>query len=213
MAERTVLKEVEFARWYSDNTILFKRVRASYPHIHTKGKDGKNKAGEIIPGRFGLVGMAPKKFHEKTKKLAVEVINHLMAEAKIAKIKPENKFFRDGDNSDKDVYEEHWLIACSESRPPKVRGSNNKILKPTDSESELIYGGAWCNILARPWVQNNEFGKRVNAGIVAYQVIPTPDGQSDEPFGEGTRISDDDVDETFDNEASEADWADDADDL
>ena len=55
----------------------------------------------------------------------------------------------------------------------------------------MIYGGCWVNILVRPWFQNNKYGKRVNAGVVAVQFR-----KDDEPFGSG-RISDDEIDEAF----------------
>lgn len=194
-ATRTVVKDVGKAILYSDGTILVKEVRASYPHIFKPyvGDDGGD-------GKYGIVGLMPKtKDYFPAKDLIRDLIKQTIIENKQKDLPAANKFLRDGNLKAREEYDGMYTINASEVRRPAARDNRRDpktgkaaILKPGEDE-DRIYAGCWVNILIRPWWQNNKFGKKVNAGLVAVQFV-----RDDESFGQG-RISEDDVSETFDD--------------
>lgn len=204
---RTVVKQVDKAVQYNDGTIRLDELRASFPHVFHpyKGNDDDNSKGS-----FRIVGLMPKtKIYFPAKNLLRDRINEILKDNKIPALKNELKFLRDGDLEGRSEYEGMYTINAGEVRRPQVRSNRrdpatNKpaILKPGEDD-DIIYGGCWVNILIRPWWQNNKWGKRVNAGLVAVQFV-----RDDEAFGQG-RIADEAVDETFDEFAGEGSGFDD----
>lgn len=180
MAQLVIEKQVSNAVLYTNGMIMFKNVRASYPHVD-KAFKGKGQEGDA---KFSITGMLPKETHVAAKDLAVEVMNRLMKEAKCAKLAGDKKFCRNGDDSSQAEYENHWTVSASESRRPSVRDRRGELILDEQKIADMIYGGCYVNILVRPWFQDNDYGKRVNAGLVGVQFVK--DG---EPFGEG-RIDD-----------------------
>lgn len=189
MAARKAVKTVKNAILYDDGLIKVMNVRFSHPHLDAayKGKDDKGVA------KFSVTGMLPKSSHAAAKKLIEERIAEVMKENKVKALAADKKFLKDGDESDKPEYEGHWTISCREERRPPLRDIDKEIVDPSDAK-EVFYGGCWGSILLRPWYQNNDFGKRVNSGLVAVRK-----SKDDEAFGEG-RITDEEVDEAFDDE-------------
>jgi hypothetical protein len=185
---REIKKRVKNAILYTDGTIRISGVRFSYPHLKKpyKGDDDKGEA------KFGVVGLMPKKTHRAAKDLIKERIDELLAENKVKALAADKKFLRDGDQSGKDGYEGMYTVSARESRRPPLRNRDNSVVEPEDA-AEVFQPGFWGDILIRPWYQNNKFGKRVNAGLSSVQFV-----KKDEVFGEG-RISDDDLDDTFEN--------------
>lgn len=201
-AQRTVVKRVANAVQYSDGTVRVDNVRFSYPHVF--------KAHAVNEGdtpAFGITGLLPKATHVEARKLLSEMIQQVQKAAKIETVAADKKFLRDGDRKDEDGQfirpkEErgHWTVNAREQRRPAVRGPNKEVL--TSEDADKIYGGCWGNILIRPWAQNNKFGKRINAGLTAVQLGRTPSGADDSAFGEG-RISDEEIDDTFESAEAE----------
>ena len=182
---RSVVKTVTHGKLYSDGTILVEDVRCSYPHVF------KAAAFEGGEPSYSVVLLLPKaKAYAGVKELIDGQIKAVVAEAK-GKMPPADKLFiRDGDATDKPENEGAWTISAREKKRPAVRDADKSVLGAEDSEK--IYGGCYISCLIRPWYQDNKYGKRVNANLVAVQF--RKDG---EPFGEG-RISDAEIDDTFD---------------
>lgn len=189
---RTPVKKVKNAILYDDGTIKVMNVRYSHPHLDKPYK-GKNDSGEA---KFSVTGMLGKDTHVAAKKLIDARIEEVMKENKVKALASDKKFLKDGDESDKPEYEGFWTISCRESRRPPLRDIDKEIVDPSDAK-EVFYGGCWGSILLRPWYQNNDFGKRVNAGLVAVRK-----SKDDEAFGEG-RITDEEVDEAFNDDEDE----------
>lgn len=183
-----------FCVLYSDGTIRIDWVRFSYPHLRKPYK-GEDDGGEP---KFGIVGLLPKKTHAKAKTLIKRRIEELLAEHKIKALAPDKKFLRDGDHSDKEEAHGHYTVSARETRRPPLRNKDNSVVEPEDAD-EVFQPGYWGSILVRPWYQNNKWGKRVNAGLSSVQFI-----LKDEVFGEG-RISDEDLDDTFEDYSDEDD--------
>lgn len=189
---RVILEEGENYRIYDDGTILVRNVRFSYPHLDKPW--AKNPEKETP--KYGIVGMMPKKTHKaaivRVRKYADDLIDAQKGEnSKI--FKKDMKFIRDGNDSGKEQYLEHWTINASETKRPSVRGKDTKPI-PQDQIAEAIPPGYYGDILIRPWWMNNEHGKRVNAGLSAVQVKR---GRPEDRIGEGG-VSEEDIDETFD---------------
>lgn len=198
---RTIVKEVKgqgalknkvIGRLYDDGTILCIDVRFSYPHIG-EPYAGTNDKGEPGTPKYGVVGMLPKDTHAPLKDLIVEEMTKILREQKIEfkNFPAEKKFMRNGDQSGKEAYVGHWIVSTREERQPAIRNGKLERLRDKKEIADLFYGGAWGAILIRPWWQSNKYGKRVNAGLSAIQFI-----RHDDAFGEG-RISDDEIDDTF----------------
>ncbi len=170
---------------YTNGMVKIENVRFSYPHLDKpyKGKDAKPDA----KGKFSIKGM----IKESTHKAAMEVLNEriaeLMAEKKVKRIPGKDRFLRDGNEEKEEVYEDHWIISASEERRPAVRDKRAQLVTDADEIAELIEGGYWGHILIRPWFQDNDYGQKVNAGLVGVQHV-----KDDETFGTG-RIDDTDA--------------------
>lgn len=172
---------------YSDGLIRIDGVRFSYPHLRKPyAGDGDGEA------KYGVVGLLPKKGNDAAKKLIESRIEELLKENKVKAIASDKKFLRDGDESDKEDHNGYWTISARETRKPPLRNSRGESVEPDDID-ELFQPGYWGSILIRPWFQNNNYGKRVNAGLSSAQMIC-----QDETFGEG-RISDEDLDDIYDS--------------
>lgn len=203
---RTIVKQVKNAILYDDGCIRVDGVIASYPHL-----DKPWKKNEKDKEKFSITGLAPKETHAEAKGLLVEVINSLLAGAKMGKIGAEHKFVRNGDGEDgplKPETEGMWIIKASENpdRPPKVRDERTKIMTPSET-LKRIYAGCVINVLIRPWAQNNDFGKKINANLIAVQFVR--DGTR---IGEAA-IDDDDAWEELEVETAALDQLDDDEDL
>lgn len=190
---REIKKKVKNAILYTDGLIKVSGVRFSYPHLDKPYKgDGDGEA------KFGLVGMMPKATHKAAHGLVQERIDELLKENKVKKLPADKLFLRDGDDSSRDEYEDHWTISARETRRPPLRDRQNQVVEPEDAK-DVFQPGFWGDILIRPWYQNNKFGKRVNAGLSSVQFV-----RKDETFGEG-RISDEDLDDAFEDYGEEED--------
>lgn len=228
MAALILVKEVENAKLFQDGKdgpllVYIENVRLSFPAIgHMKedeGDDGnKRKAYKGVP-------MLPKATHVEAKNLFVEVMNKLMKDNDV-KIPPEYRCIKNGDDTDREEYQGHWVISCSESRRPAARDrKGNLYLDPkkiTDGDEveavldkidEIFHGGVYVNILIRPWYFNGttkkspkKYPKRICAGLTGIQFFK--DGPS---FGQG-RIDDSNVWGSADNDDSDDDNDDDDDD-
>lgn len=201
---REIVQKAKNIIVYSDGTIRIDNVRASYPHLD---KPWAKNPDKDTP-KFSLTGLALKETHDEVKKVIVEVMNKLLQSSKIGKLGSEHKFFRNGDDSGKDENEGHWIIKASENanRRPSVRDRRGNLVSEKDI-AEMIYAGCFVNMLIRPWVQNNEHGKKINANLIGVQFVK--DG---ERFGEAP-INDDDAWDTLDDEDDLSTDLDDDDDL
>lgn len=196
---------------YTNGTIRVDNVRFSYPHVDKPWKKESDKG----VAKYGLVGLMPKETHEEAKVAIAKIMKKLANEAKIT-VASDKKFLRDGDanagmdddDDDKgeNTYAGMYFISARETNRPTLRDKTGKKLDPVDDAEkilELFYGGAWGHMLIRPWVQNNEHGKRINAGLVGAMFV-----KDDKAFGQG-RIDDsgawDDVAEEGGNDGDDDD--------
>lgn len=190
MAQLTVKERGKNYVIYNEGLIRIDNVRFSYPHVDKPWKKESDKG----VAKFGLVGLMPKTTHEEAKTAIAKFMKAMLAEAKIT-VPSDKKFLRDGDanteddddSNEENTYKGHWFVSARETNRPVLRDKKGNKLDPVEdleAINDMFYGGAWGNILIRPWVQNNEHGKRLNAGLTGAMFL-----KDDKPFGQG-RIDD-----------------------
>lgn len=184
MATMEVKKRVKNAVLYTNGCIRIDNVRGSYVHVDKpyKGK-AKRDDGKDAEPKFSIVGILYKDTHGEAKDLILERINELLKENKDAKVPKDKRFIKNGDDAEKEEYENAYTISASEINAPKCRERSGELIDRADGGErirELFKSGYWFNILIRPWYQDNDYGKRVNAGLVGVQFVKV-----DKTFGEG----------------------------
>ena len=120
----------------------------------------------------------------------------MQTEAFKGRIPNDKLFLRDGDRHGKDDMANSFVISASESKAPDVINRDKSRINEDD---DIVYAGCYVNVLIRPWVQNNKFGKRINANLLAVQFVK--DG---ERF---SGIERPDTDEAFDDVSGDFDDA------
>lgn len=157
-----------------ENTrIKLNNVRLSFPSLFKKaifkGDETKYEATFLIP-----------KTDKKTKDIIDKRIEELIKESKV-KVPRNNLCLKDGDEiyEDKDYegYQDTWVIKASTNKRPTVI---NRDKTPIAEDDNIIYAGCYVNASIDLWVQNNEWGKRVNANLYGVQFLK--DGEA---FGMG----------------------------
>lgn len=197
--QNPIIKAVPNAVRFADGTLRLDRVRLSYPHVIEPWAGTRDDGSQGEP-KFSGVFLLPKKTHAAAKDLCKERIEELLREARIT-VGADRKFLRDGDLSGKPENTGHWTVNASEDRAPILRAPSKQPIRKGQPVTiggkerraeEVFYGGCWVSAIIRPWVQNNRYGKRINAGLSAVMFV-----EDGEPFGQG-RISEEEIDSRFD---------------
>ena len=159
--------------------IRLDRVRLSFPALFKRetfeGKEGKFAATALIP-----------KTDKATKSLLDAEIARAIKESKV-KVPAANICLRDGDDVDREGYEGMWSLKASSNNRVTVKNRDNS---PLTEDDEVLYPGCWVNMIIGFWVQNNAWGKKVNANLYGVQFVA-----DDEEFGSGRP----DVDDVFED--------------
>jgi len=79
-----------------------------------------------------------------------------------------------------------WITASSKERP-QVRDRDKTALVEADGRP---YGGCYINLILDVWAQDNQYGKRINAKLLAVQFVADGDA-----FSGGAVATDDDFEE------------------
>ena len=163
-----------------DGSIVLKNVRLSYANIW----EARGFQGSDADVKYGATLMLEKEEHAET----IEALNdHMKGLAKSLgkdkKVGKDKLYLKDGDDSDKEEYAGHFIVRASSKRQPEILDAAKK---PVTDEDE-VYSGCYVNALIRPWVQDNNFGIRINAELCAVQKV-----RDGERFG-GTRPSGNDA--------------------
>ena len=148
--------------------IKLSSVRLSFPSLFKRavfdGQEGKYQATFILD-----------KKNVATKLVIDNVIKQLLTENKI-KVQPHMMAIKDGVETSPE-FNDYWLIKASSNRRPTVIGKDKA---PLTEEDNTIYAGCYVNAIITLWVQDNKFGKRINANLMGVQFVK--DGEA---FGLG----------------------------
>lgn len=157
--------------------IMLKNVRVSYPHLFTKpiinGDEGKHGATLLLDKLDHSAAI------EKIEDGIAELIKTRLKGRKL----PSDKVcLRDGDDSAREEYANHMYVSANSNKAPLVIDNTGQNTVKDEAEC-AIYAGCRVNAKIRLWAQDNNYGKRVNAELLAIQFAA-----DDEPLS-GTHVS------------------------
>lgn len=145
-------------------------VRVSFPKFFVKNP--KNRDGDTVkPGATWL--LHPQDNAADIAKCNKAIEDILGAKNKGKKLEASKYFLRDGDLSGRGEYEGYMIASTNTRTPttlPRVMDAGKRIVKSEDDLDDF-YSGIYCNVLVSPWWQDNKHGKRVNAELLAVQVL------------------------------------------
>lgn len=172
------------AKAQENTKIHLKNVRLSFPSLFRRaqfnGEDGKYEATFL--------------FDKKNKKLKATLDKAITKAIKSSgvKVPKDKRCLKDGDDVEYDGYEGVWSIKASQSRRPTVIDRDRT---PVTEDDNVLYAGCYVNAIIDLWIQNNSFGKRVNANLYGVQFVKDGDA-----FGMGPVDVTDDFDDLSDDE-------------
>lgn len=175
--------------------VFLKKVRLSFPHLHEansyEGGPAKFSASYIFPKdhqsvkelNTAIAAVAKEKWGEK----ADAVLKTLKTAGKIC--------LRDGDTKgDRDEYAGNYFVSASSAKRVKLVDTDG--VTPLVEADNKPYGGCYVNAFVEIWAMDNQFGKRICAGLGGVQFHS--DG---EPFGASSGNDEfaavEDADESF----------------
>jgi hypothetical protein len=124
--------------------------------------DKKEQADQIKALKQAIYALAKEKWGDKTK--------DMITKGKVTVC------LHEGSEKEYDGYsEENMYISASSSKRPTIVDRDKSQLAEDDRRP---YGGCYVNGIVRLWIQDNNFGKKVNAELMGIQFVK--DG---EPFG------------------------------
>lgn len=163
------------------NQIKITEARLSFPDIWRPKaiKSGKGEPGEP---KYSAHFLLDKKEHAdqiKSLKLAIFALAKEKWGEKTKEMITKNKVtvcLHEGSDKEYDGYsEENMFLSASSGKRPTIVDRDKTALAEDDRRP---YGGCYVHAIVRLWVQDNNFGKRVNAELMGIQFVK--DG---EPFG------------------------------
>lgn len=170
--------------------IKLTNVRLSFPHLfepHAMVEDQEKK--------YSAVFILDNNKHAELLDQIEATAERLALDEFKKKIRLTGDLIRDGNEKpDVDGYGDgvSFISASRKTRPAVV---NRDPSIPITEADGIIYAGCYVNATVRLWVQNNKWGKRVNAELRAVQFVR--DGES---FGAGTVNAEDEFDAVEDND-------------
>lgn len=160
--------------------IKLSNVRLSFPSIFKRSEFNGEQ------GKFEATFLLNKETQADQIRMLEDRVQKMLAEAKM-KVSPDKICMKDGDFIDYDGYAGHVSIKASTNRRPTVIDRDKTPLVEDDNKP---YAGAFVNAIIDFWLQDNSYGKRVNANLFGVQFFK--DGEA---FGSG----DVDVTDDFDD--------------
>lgn len=147
-----------------DGTILIKNVVISYPHLFEPY--GQGDGAKKYSAKFLLA--------KSTHKADIVALNEFLAKTAMAKWKTKlpatNLALKNGELSGKEQEEAFFILSASESRRPSVIDADKSPIYPEDAD-EKMYPGTIVNVLIRFWEQDNQYGRKINANLLAVQRV------------------------------------------
>jgi len=173
-------------------TITLKNVRLSFPQIWTpkaymEGQTPKYSANLLLDKDADAEQIA--KLKKAIKQAATAGFNGDIP-------KGLKTFLGDGNDKAYDGYENAMFVSCSSRQRPTTIDRDRTQLVEEDGK---LYAGCYVNAAISCWVQNNNWGKRLNANLLALQFVK--DG---EQFGGGGVQVDEIFDDISDEQAADA---------
>jgi hypothetical protein len=166
------------AKTITSEKITLKRVRLSFPALdRPKPFEPPSERNPNPAKRWSLTGLLDPSdaSHaasiEEIKAKARQICTEYFGAGKIPVIPKAKLCWSEAKDREKDYagWEGMTTIKASsaEDKPPRIIDMGKKDLKPGDKQ--FPYAGCYVNLLITLWVQDNSYGKRVNANLLAVQ--------------------------------------------
>ena len=173
---------------------VLKNVRLSYPNIRKPFEEGGK-----LSARFLLDKDTQSDQIDKLEALIQECMEN---ELEVKKLPSDRKCMRDGDDVDRDGYENTMFVSASNDKI-QILSRKREVISADDAahHPDEPYAGCFVNVSLRLWAQNSkEYGKRINANLIAIQFAKHGDA-----FGRGAIDATNDFDDIDDDDGE--DWA------
>lgn len=171
--------------------IKLQNVRLSFPSLFRKavfeGSETKYEATFLLD---------KEKHADLIKSIKAEIAKRIKDDLKGAKLSADRICLKDGDDFDYAGYAGHMSFKAANPKRPLVIDRDKT---PLTEDDNRLYAGCYVNAVVELWVQNNGYGKRINANLLGVQFFK--DG---EPFADGESGSVDDFD-AFEDDAGDDD--------
>lgn len=134
-------------------------------------------------GRYGVTILLPKAREDVYDNLVNNVHVSALEAANVKRSQIKGMYLSDGDETAYSAFAGHWIIkATSRTRPLLVDRNAVRVTSP-DGHA-MFEAGCIVNARIRPWVQNNQYGKRINCALLGLQFVEAglPLGMSESTF-------------------------------
>ena len=166
------------------NKIKIDNVRLSFPSLFKKAEFN----GQV--GKFEASVLISKETQAAIITKIEAIIDAECVGAKIKRPAPDKVCLRDGDHQEYDGYAGMMSLKAASSRRPTIIDRDKT---PLIEEDGVVYAGCYVNIVVDFWVQNNNYGKRVNCNLLGVQFAKEGDS-----FGAGDTNVESDFDDLSD---------------
>lgn len=137
--------------------ITLKNVRIAYPHLFTKNSFQGVETG------YDAWFLISKSDTENLKKIQT-AIDDFQKTLK-SKVAVDKICFKDGDLQDKDYSKGHWVLKAGSKKERPITLDQYK--KEITEDNNIIYSGCYVNVSVDLWLQDNQYGKRINSNLYA----------------------------------------------
>lgn len=146
--------------------VKLENVILSFPELFHHAKYQGQSTGKYA-GTF-LFDKSNTALKDKIDKAIAKVVAEHPSGISLKDIKKDKLCIRDGDDETYEGYADRWSVKASNGTRPTLI---NQRKEPVVEEDNLFYAGCRVNALINLWVQNNGYGKRVNANLLGVQFV------------------------------------------
>lgn len=166
--------------------IKLNNVRLSFPSLFQRS----NFNG--VEGKFEATFLMDKETHAKVIAEIENNIESLKLEHKV-KVASDKCCLKDGDNIDYDGYKNTMAIKATSNKRVTIIDRDKTPLHEDDANAP--YAGCYVNAVVSLWIQNNQYGKRVNCNLLGVQFVKEGQafGSSNDCLDDFDMLDDDDA--------------------
>ena len=152
-------------------TIKMQNVRLSFPNLFQTASFGGNDTE-----KYDATFILDKKDHKKIIKEIQTGMQELADEKFKGTLPQDDKLcLKDGDDTLRDELHGAYSLKASTKKRPMVL---NRDKTPITEEDNVIYAGCYVHGIVSLWLQDNQYGKRINASLDGVMFA-----SAGEPFG------------------------------
>ena len=107
----------------------------------------------------------------ESEKVLLATIDTVRSAAKLGRVKADRLCVGDGDDTDYDSHKGKTVMRATRVAQKGRPITADNLLNPCVKEDNLLYSGARARLKVSIWAQDNKWGKRVNAELLAVQFI------------------------------------------